>query len=92
MSAYVSTKNLYYQKIGKSFFAEISELPDKRIPEMRVYPDACDIGFYLVSHKTGAEITMVLHEKHIVDGEVIAWTFKPVDKNAPINSVVIVND
>lgn len=92
MSAYISTRHLHYQKIGKSFFAEISELPKQRIPYMRVYNDACDIGFWLVSDKTGAEIMMVMTEEKVVNGDVVAWTFTPVDKNAPINNVVIVND
>jgi len=92
MSAYISTKDLHYQKIGRSFFQEISCLPDKRIPLMRVYDDACDEGFILVSHVTGAEIKMVLTETKLEDGDVVGWTFKPINKNAPINNVVIIND
>ena len=92
MSAYISTRNLHYQKIGRSFFAEISELPKQRIPYMRVYNDACDVGFWLVSHKTGAEIMMVMTEEKKVNGDVVGWTFEPVDKKAPIRNVVIIND
>jgi len=25
-------------------------------------------------------------------GDLISWTFRPIDKNAPINNVVILND
>ena len=92
MSAYISTRDLHFQSIGRSFFQEISCLPNKRIPLMRVYDDACDEGFILVSHSTGMEIKMVLAETKRVDGDVISWTFRPIDKNAPINNVVIVND
>ena len=92
MSAYLSTKHFMYQKIGRSFFAEISELPKQRIPYMRVYNDACDVGFWLVSHKTGAEIMMVMTEEKKVNGDVVGWTFKPVERNAPITQVVIIND
>jgi len=92
MSAYISTRNLHYQSIGRSFFQEISCLPDQHIPLMRVYPDACDEGFYLVSHLTGTEIKMVRTETKHIDGDVVSWTFKPVNKNAPIRNVVILND
>jgi len=92
MSAYISTRDLHFQSVGRSFFQEISCLPNKQIPLMRVYPDACDVGFYLVSHSTGMEILMVESEVKRVDGEIISWRFKPVDKNAPIRDVVIVND
>lgn len=92
MTAYVSTRDLHYQKVGKSFFAFITDLPKKQIPLMQVYPDASDNGFWLVSHKTGAEIKMVLSETKIINGDTMGWKYIPVDKNAPINSVLIIND
>ena len=92
MSAYISTRDLHFQSVGRSFFQELSCLPDKRIPLMRVYPDSCDVGFYLVSHSTGMEIKMVETEVKRVNGDIVSWTYRPVDKNAPINNVVIVND
>ena len=92
MSAYISTRDLHFQSAGRSFFQEISCLPEKRIPLMRIYPDSCDEGFILVSHSTGMEIKMVLSETKIIEGEVMSWTFRPINKNAPINNVVIVND
>ncbi len=92
MSAYISTRDLHFQSIGRSFFQEVSCLPEKRIPLMRVYDDACDKGFILVSHSTGMEIPMVLTKTYIVEGDVISWTFRPIAKDAPINDVVILND
>ena len=92
MSAYISTRDLHYQKTGRSFFAFITDLPKQRIPYMRVYQDACDVGFWLVSQNTGAEIKMVMTEEKVVNGDVVGWTFEPVDKKAPINNVVIIND
>lgn len=59
---------------------------------MRVYDNACDEGFILVSHSTGMEIKMVLTNTKKVDGDVISWTFRPIAKNSPIRYVVIVND
>jgi len=91
MSA-ISTKHLHYQKIGRSFFGEISELPDKHIPLKRVFPDSCDEGFTLVSHVTGNGIDVYLNEtKRDADGDVIAWEFVPVN-DSRITKVVILND
>ncbi len=92
MSAYISTRDLHFQSVGRSFFQEISCLPNKQIPLMQIYPDACDVGFYLVSHSTGMQIKMVESEVKRVGGEIVSWTFCPVDKDAPIRNVVIVND
>ena len=92
MSAYVSTKNLHYQKVPRSFFGLISDLPDARIPLRQVYNDACDEGFDLVSHKTGNTITVRLEETVRRDGDILCWRFVPIDKKAPITGVVICND
>ncbi len=92
MSAYISTRDLHFQSKGRSFFQEISCLPDQRIPLMRIYPASDVQGFYLVSASTGMEILMIRTKTHIVNGDVVSWTFRPADKNAPINNVVIVND
>lgn len=96
MSAYISTRDLHFQSIGRSFFQEISCLPDKRIPLMPIWRrlrlNNPEQGFYLVSASTGMEILMVLTETKRIDGDVVSWTFHPVNKNVPINNVVIVND
>ena len=92
MSAYISTRDLHFQSKGRSFFQEISCLPNKQIPLMRFYDGSGSEGFYLVSHSTGMEILMVETEVKRVDGEIISWTYSPVNKNSPINNVVIVND
>ena len=93
MSAYISTRDLHFQSIGRSFFQEISCLPDKHIPLHRIYSDPRgEQGFYLVSHSTGMEILMVLTETKRINGDVASWTFVPFNKDAPINNVVIVND
>lgn len=91
MSAYISTRDLHFQSTGRSFFQEISCLPEKHIPLHRINSRG-EKGFYLVSHLTGAEILMVLTETKRIDGDVISWTFVPFNRGAPINNVVIVND
>jgi len=83
--AIIYTSDLHFQSIGRSFFQEISCLPNQGIPMV-------DNGFILKSGSTGMEILMVLTNKVMREGDFIDWTFKPVDKNAPILNVVIVND
>jgi len=83
--AIIYISDLHFQSIGRSFFQEISHLPNQGIPMV-------DNGFILKSSSTGMEIPMVLTNKRVIDGDVIDWTFKPVDKNAPIRNVVIVNE
>ena len=83
--AIIYTSDLHFQSTGRSFFQEISCLPYQGIPMV-------DNGFILKSSSTGMEIPMVLTNKRVIDGDVIDWTFKPIDKNAPIRNVVIVND
>ena len=92
MSIKLSTEHLHYQTIGRSFFQEISCLPEQRLPVEALYPDYRSVGFDLVSERTGVEIPMRLIETKKIDGDIISWTFYPVDKNAPINNVVILND
>jgi hypothetical protein len=59
------------------FVADASDLMD--LPMSRVYDDACDEGYTLVSAKTGKEVVVVVEkiEKH--DGDLIFWELVPVD-------------
>lgn len=78
----LSTKYLHYQKIGRSFFAEISELPNFGIAHR----------FSLVSHVTGNGIELELADtKRDADNDVIAWEYTPVNDDR-ITKVVILND
>lgn len=84
MSVRISTEHLHFQAQGRSFFQEASSVPElrERVPR----------NFTLVSQWTGQEIEMECKAPRIVHGEIVGWTFLPVDKNAPIRNVVIVND
>lgn len=42
----------------------------------RVYDDACDVGFYVKSHKTGERKLFVLDKPVVWDGETVAWVYK----------------
>jgi hypothetical protein len=78
----LSTKHLYYQKIGRSFFAEISEIPNFAISPLVV----------LESHVTGDTIQLELvATKRDADNDVIAWEYVPVNDDR-ITKVVILND
>jgi hypothetical protein len=84
MSVRISTEHLFFQAQGRSFFQEASSVPElrERVPR----------DFTLVSQWTGQEIEMHCKAPRIVHGEIVGWTFRPVDKNAPIRNVVIIND
>ena len=91
--AHLSTRNFHWQKLPRSFFAEISELPNKTIPLKRIFQDACDVGFTLVSEWTGQEMDFYMNEeKRDRNNDVIAWEFLPVIKGGPVTKVVILND
>ena len=78
----LSTSDLHYQKIGRSFFAEISEIPNF----------VARHSFTLVSHQTGDGIEMELtNEPRDADNDIIAWEYTPVNDNR-ITKVVIIND
>lgn len=78
----LSTKHLYYQKIGRSFFAEISEIPNFAISPLVV----------LESHVTGSTIQLELSDTNRdADNDVVAWVYTPVNDDR-ITRVVILND
>ncbi len=83
MSHY-STRQFNYDKESNEFSTEISNFGPGGLRTRRVFPDACDEGFTLVSEKTGAEVDVFLdetgwngneHEKEIVE-----WIYRPVNK------------
>lgn len=58
------------------FSAFVSDLP--RFDPEQVYPDACDEGICLVSHKTGRKAWFVLSTTHVNrENELTHWTFVP---------------
>lgn len=85
MSMRISTKHLLFQAKGRSFFQEVS-----CIPELCKGPMPRKI--FLVSQSTGMEIEMECKGPRIVHNEIVDWTYSPTGKNSPIRNVVIVND
>ena len=78
-----SSKFGYYGK-ARTFCAEVSDLGDYNFKQ-RVYDDALDIGFEMVSEKTGASRVFLLTDGEIdTEGNIQYWIFecyKPVGKN-----------
>ncbi len=75
----INTNQLTHE--GNYFTGDISDLgPNFRLQQ--VYADACDVGFVLVSARTGKELTMVQCDTiSDSDGEVKGWGFEPTRKS-----------
>lgn len=93
-----STNKFSWHKSSRVFSAEISTvcgpLRARVEPFGQIYDDACDEGFYLVSHKTGKKVLFYIDSTDIsFDGEITGWRLKPVDKALRNEfSVLLIND
>lgn len=63
----------------------------------RVYDDACDEGFVLVSHRTGEQITFVIDHLDMNGDEIAGWRLVPLDKHGRRDllkdfTVLVIND
>lgn len=86
-----STKEFTWCSRSRRFVAEISELHNAVLAS-RVFNDACDEGFTLVSERTGEEMTMILEsESRDNEGELLYWTFKP-ERETALFTVRVFND
>ena len=93
MLHYVSSLKFRWLSNYKRFMADISDLgPDFSFD--RVYNDAYDVGFVMVSHKTGAEVKFVI-TTHCTDreGDITHWELVPVSEairaNPKLNGVIV---
>lgn len=89
----VSTALFHYDAETKCFSVEDSELQGDGIVELlgRLYDDACDEGFVLVSQRTGKEVPMFLASIDTNDGDIAGWQFKPASPRHSF-SVLVIND
>lgn len=77
---------------GESFSAEASEL-SRTFRLGRVYDDACDEGFTIISEKTGKGAVFALHEiERDREGDLVSWIFKCVTPGLTHLKAVIYND
>lgn len=78
-----SSNQFFFDKQTKLFTTDMSMLDNGRTVQVfhKVYQDAIDQGFIMVSHHTGKEITFVIDkidggdEEH--DGEIMGWNLVP---------------
>lgn len=76
---------------GHTFSAEASELRNLRLG--RVYDDACDEGFTIVSAKTAKGAVFVENgPEEDNEGDVVLWNFKCVTPGLTHLKAVIYND
>lgn len=88
----VNTSLFTWNPETRTFSAEASDLPNNLVRPM--YDDACDLGFELVSQRTGKRCAVHLESEHRSndeDRELTHWTFK-ADHHSLDLSVVIFND
>lgn len=87
--ARISSNNFSYK--NKVFVAEVTALPES-FGFGRVYDDAVDIGFTIVSAKTGKPAVFSLSKTEMVDEDVAGWFFKCVTPGFTDLRALIVND
>jgi hypothetical protein len=75
-STYKSTRDFSFH--NNCFTAEASDIGGTggRCFDGRVYDDACDVGFILVSHLTGDSVLFVQDGVDTHDDEVMGWRYK----------------
>lgn len=92
----LSTKDFTFYK--GAFVAEVSDLGG-HLPTDPIYPDAFDVGFQMMSEKTGKVATFYFAREHR-DGEggITHWTYLPTSETvkalgiSPETRVEIFND
>ena len=91
----INTKDFSYFKDTKVFVSEISSIINSKRLFGQLYNDACDIGFVLVSEKTGKSQAYYLKEEKRFDGDYQSWTFLPAVPVLPAlkdSKVIVYND
>jgi len=76
------------------FTVEASTLCEGRRRKLydRIYADACDVGFYIKSERTGnRELFYLVDTKYNQYEEPVRWTFKPVNQAIKME-IVVYND
>ena len=87
----VSTSHFSYSAARKTFVGYISDFDCNLFG--RLYDDAADIGFRLVSAKTGREAPVFLRSTETDDeGDILSWTFSFVALQYYDIKIVVFND
>lgn len=96
----VSSRHFEFNPSTKEFVAEVSMLQHGGINvHGRLYADAADTGFVMVSTKTGKEVEFVLKEEaRDADRDIKFWSFEPTAQAKFYNpdlrdvTVIVLND
>jgi hypothetical protein len=77
---------------SNTFVTEVSGL-SRRFSLERIYDDACDEGFTIISEKTGkGAVFALLTTERDREGDLVSWTFKCVTPGLTHLKAVIYND
>jgi hypothetical protein len=91
----ISSKHFTYDKEANAMISDISSL-GRGVAFSRLYDDACDEGFVMVSTKTWQGIAFYLDDEiRNIDGDVECWVFKPIKYQEHLvtgMAVIIFND
>ena len=84
----ITSVHFNYDTKTKTFSEEISTLTggNYSIPWSRLYQDACDVGIFLVSERTGKVVRYYLAEtKQDREGDIQYWMLVPVSEDVRKN-------
>ena len=84
----ISTKMFFYDKADKTFSQEASSLGNALLTG-RLYSDADNLGFVMVSHKTGREIPFSLEATQYHNGDLVSWKFHSVTEYPSTESYTV---
>jgi hypothetical protein len=76
---YYGTRDFSYNKETRCFVAEASTIAHLSPHDTNVYDDACDMGFIMVSHHTGASMIFIRDGFDTVGDEIpeiAGWRYK----------------
>ena len=77
----ISSRQFSIDPKNKQFVGEISDF-GCNVPFDRIYSDACDLGFTMLSHKTGETVTWYMQtEMYDGEGDITSWTFSPTARD-----------
>lgn len=75
-----NTNSFTYLPRSRTFTIEESDFGPRGTAYCgRIYDDAADMGFWLVSSKTGREKPFVFWRGHSRDGELTHWEFREIN-------------
>lgn len=90
------SKFTWYGKAGCIDVSDLALQCGQQSMCSRIWDDACDVGFWMLSPKTGKKVLFMFEaEAKSPDGETSAWLFRAYDPTAYVTSdvtVTIYND